>query len=210
MNKIMVKCSQCAKEFLKSSSEVKRMGKRNWHNHFCNINCRSLFGIVSKEKKTQERITEYYKNPKRCLNCNKAIEYENKSWKKYCSSKCAAIYTQKDGGHCHWSHEDKERLRQLAKNNPRFIPGWNKGKRYAPSEVLKCMVCQKDFVQIISKKSSNKTNTCSKECRCKIQSTNLKEQYKNGKKVYGGTTKWLKYKDIKVQCHFHQIDIVRT
>lgn len=117
----------------------------------------------------------------------------------FCSQRCAAIYTQKDGGHCHWSDEDKKRLKEQAKNNPKFVPGWNRGKQYASTITLKCRVCNKDFIQVVSKMCSNKTQTCGKDCRRKIQSVDMISQYKNGKLVYGGTTKWLKYKDIKVQ-----------
>lgn len=196
---ILVKCNQCEKKFLKSYSEVKRMKKRKWNLHFCDVKCLSKYGIIIREIKKQNRIEEYNKNPKKCLNCNTPIKYEDQKNKTYCSIKCAAIYTQKDGGHCHWSDEDKKRLSNLAKNNFRFC-GWNKGKKYAKTEILQCSNCGKDFSQMLSKsKHSNKTKTCSKECRSKIQSINLKLQYNNGKLVYGGTTKWLKYKDIKVQ-----------
>ncbi len=198
MNTISVKCSQCGKDFLKEVGQINSMKKRKWKNHFCSIKCLSLFGNVIRKNKHQEKINRYNENPKKCLNCNRIIDYKDKSWKKYCSTKCSAIYTQRNGGHCHWTEEGKEKLRKLAKKNPNF-GGWNKGLKYAPTETLECSYCKKAFIQVISKSHSNKTKICSKECRSKIQSINLKQKYKNGKEVYGGTTKWLKYKDIKVQ-----------
>jgi len=47
--------------------------------------------LISKErsKKLQE---EYYKNPKRCLNCDEVILYEKKSENKFCNSSCSAKF----------------------------------------------------------------------------------------------------------------------
>jgi hypothetical protein len=139
-----------------------------------------------------------------CKQCGKLVyrtpsSFRNEKQEVFCSSKCSATYLQKDGGHRHWSDAEKEKLRQLAKSRTYFVPGWNKGIRSAPTLILKCRVCGENFIQIISKKNSNKTQTCGKNCRRKMQSENMLLQYKNGKKVYGGTTKWLKYRDIKVQ-----------
>ena len=201
MNMTSVKCNQCGIDFLKEISQINAMKKRGWNNHFCNVKCLSEFGNISRTIEKNKRIEEYYKNPKKCLNCNSIIDYKDKSIKKYCSQKCSAIHTQKNGGHCKWNNIERQRLRELARKNPKFS-GWNKGLHYAPTKILKCRQCQSEFTQVISKMISNKTQTCSKECRCKIQSLNLSSQYKNGKKVYGGTTKWLNYKNIKVQGSF--------
>ena len=51
--------------------------------------------LASKEKRETERIKrveEYDKNPLRCQVCGKPIPYKDKSWKKFCSSSCAAKY----------------------------------------------------------------------------------------------------------------------
>ena len=51
--------------------------------------------LASKEKREKERIKrveEYNKNPLRCQVCGKPIPYKDKSWKKFCSSSCAAKY----------------------------------------------------------------------------------------------------------------------
>ena len=125
---------------------------------------------------------------KTCPKCGKLFitKIGNKE-RVVCSKSCASK--------CVDRKKHREIMKRIAKDNP----PWNKGISYAPTEILKCSHCEKDFVQVISKRCSNKTKTCSKECRRKIQSINVKLQYKNGKKVYGGTTKWLVYKDIKVQ-----------
>ena len=51
--------------------------------------------LASKEKREKEkikRVEEYEKNPLRCQVCGKPIPYKDKSWKKFCSSSCAAKY----------------------------------------------------------------------------------------------------------------------
>jgi hypothetical protein len=75
-------------------------------------------GNISKIK-SQILREEYNKNPKVCPQCKINIPYEKKE-QTYCSQKCAAIYTQKDGGHCSWSENDKKRLSIQAKQNPYF------------------------------------------------------------------------------------------
>ena len=193
---MIVKCNQCGKEFSKSRSEIKRMKKRKWNRYFCNVKCLSKFGISLRKDNIQKQINEYYKNPKLCLNCNSVINYKDKSWKIYCSTKCS-LFIHKRRWHCHWSDEGKKKLSMMAKSNPKFC-GWNRGLQLAKVLTVNCIICNKLF----TKKESllkHRVRVCSKKCLSKIQSLNLLNQYKNGKSVYGGTTKWLKYKNIKVQ-----------
>lgn len=199
MKTTLVKCYTCGIEFQKPIAYIKQGKNRSWYNHFCSNKCHLQFNVILKKESLEKIKKQYESNPIRCLNCNSPIPYKDKSWKKYCSHKCSAIYNQKNGGHCHWSDEDKKRLSELAKQNPNFC-GWNKGKKFAEEIELKCSVCGNKFIQTKSKiKWSNKTKTCSKECLKKIKSTNLINQYKNGKLVFGGTTKWFIYKNIRVQ-----------
>ena len=80
---------------------------------------------------------------------------------------------------------------------------WNKGKKTAQRNSYNCSQCGKEFFQTDAESNVNKICVCGKECRNillpKVCSANLKSQYALGKKVYGGTTKWYKYNDIKVQ-----------
>lgn len=199
MKTILVKCVYCKIEFQKPIAYIKQGQQRSWYNHFCSNKCHLQFNVILKKESLEKAKKLYESNPVRCLNCNFPIPYKDKSWKKYCSKKCFGIHSQRNGGHCHWTEKDKKRLSKLAKQNPNFC-GWNKGKKFAEEVKLKCVVCNKEYTQSKSLvKWKNKTKTCSSICRRKIQSSNLIDQYKNGKKVYGGTTKWLKYKDIKVQ-----------
>lgn len=183
-------CEKCHKTFYgikneiqKYLSRIKRGVKSSRSFKFCSKACL----VNGKEYSCKHCGKLIYRTPSRTKNNNI-----------FCSKKCSSIYNQKNGGYCHWSDKDKERLRIQAKNNPKFI-GWNKGKRYASTIILKCRVCNSEFVQTLSKRYSNKTQTCSKECRYIIQSSIIKKQYENGKRVCGGTTKWISYRNIRVQ-----------
>lgn len=186
-----LKCETCHQTFYGTKNEIQKYFSRKSKGikigttfRFCGQQCKSN----GKEYQCKHCGISVYRTPSTFKHGNTDV---------YCSKKCSAIYTQRNGGHCKWSDEDKERLRAQAKNNPKFVPGWNKGKKFARTISLHCRVCNKQFEQIMSR--SNRTQTCGKDCRRKIQSINLLKQYENGKKVYGGTTKWLRYKDIKVQ-----------
>lgn len=110
-NKITVHCKNCEIKFLKDKIEVKRT-----NNHFCSNKCSREYNIILQAKLSQKRKDEYYLNPKKCINCQEAIEYERKCEKKYCSTKCSAIYTQKNRGHHKWTDKGKKYLSDLAKN----------------------------------------------------------------------------------------------
>lgn len=43
------------------------------------------------EKRKQERINEYYKNPAKCLFCNKELDYKHRH-SKFCNRSCAASF----------------------------------------------------------------------------------------------------------------------
>jgi len=188
-------CERCGKTFYGVKNEIQKYFSRQKRG----VKLHLLFKFCSKNCWRNGKEYE-------CKQCGKVVyrtptDFRNNPKNVFCSSSCSAIYTQKDGGNRMWSEEEKLKQKQIAKNNPKFC-GWNKGKRCLKTiktETLKCSHCGNDFVQIISKRYSNKIKTCSKECRSKIQSAILKLQYKNGKKVYGGKTKWVIYKNIKVQ-----------
>jgi len=142
MKTISIKCSNCQKEFQKPIAYIKQGEKRGQNNHFCSNDCSCSFNSKLQPILKQKRIDEYYKNPKKCLNCNSILKYENsrKYKTKYCSIKCAAIHTQKDGGHCHWSDEDKKRLSLATKSNPKWV------LRHQRKRTKKlCLQCNKEF-----------------------------------------------------------------
>lgn len=95
---------------------------------------------------------KYKKNTKKCLNCNKIILYDKRK-NDYCSKKCAALYTQKDGGHCKWSEEGKKKLSVWAKKYAYRIPKNGKNKI--------CLFCGNSFYV---SQSQLKKLCCSKKC----------------------------------------------
>lgn len=85
-----------------------------------------------------------------------------------------------------------------------------KGKYKKPDRINICEVCGKEFVSY----RRRNTRTCSLECKKKLmseisyfsnidwdtKSKLIKDSYESGKNyVAGGTTKWISYKNIKVQ-----------
>lgn len=43
-------------------------------------------------QKKENKISEYFKNPKLCLHCQKPIDYEKRTYK-FCGSSCAASHS---------------------------------------------------------------------------------------------------------------------
>lgn len=158
-----VKCSQCGVEFDKPISYIKQGEKRGYPNHFCSNKCSTEFNRSVNKNYRKNREKKYYKNPKKCLNCNSLIEYKHKLWKKYCSSKCAAIHTQKNGGHKVWTEEDKKKLSETltGKKYP--------GKKYPTRQKIQkegikkeCKNCREIFEILPYKK--DKQQCCCRKC----------------------------------------------
>lgn len=153
MKTLPVKCIECGNEFQKSISYIKQGIKRGYTNHLCSNKCSISFNKKRQQEIKNRRIDEYHKNPKLCPNCNSIINYEDKNDKIYCSSKCAAIYTQKDGGHHHWSDEDKKRISEWAKKY---------AYRHSKNRIKKqCLNCKNEFE--VTKCKNNKL-CCSRKC----------------------------------------------
>jgi len=129
---------------------MRQKEKRGDIRHFCSIKC-------SKENQKEDknrRTEEYNKNPKKCPNCGSVIPYKNRLWKVYCSSRCFGLYSQKDGGHCHWSEEGKRRISEWAKQHAYRTPR----KRIKKN----CKFCNTEFeVQPYKIKQL----CCSRKCR---------------------------------------------
>jgi hypothetical protein len=183
MSKIPVNCKICNVEFVKYKSEIKRT-----NNHFCSNKCSIFFNSQLKKIYLEKRKTDYYSSPKKCINCKNIIDFKNKIKNKYCSVRCTAIYTQKNGGHCKWSDDDKKRLAELAKNNSKFC-GWNRKEKIKKE----CETCKKEFEVIPSLKDRN---CCSRQCKNEwIKKTDyLKNKGLGGYRINSGTSKrgWYK------------------
>ncbi len=175
----MKKCEICGKEF---ENPLAYGGHKASHN-------------IELYKKSSKSLTlQRIKIIKKCIKCGKEFEVErrikkdgtqhiDKKEKIYCCRSCGNSRPQ--------TEETKQKIAIKAKNQ---IP-YNKGKSKYKAQHCKCG-------KKIHKES--KTGMClqcktkSQEHRIK-QSNILKEQYKSGKKVFGGTTKWYSYKNIRVQ-----------
>lgn len=178
---VIVKCNQCGIKFLKPLSEIKRSEQRGYKNSFCSNKCSRIYNnshvIFNREK-------IYYENPKLCLNCKVPISYSCRI-NTYCSQKCSALHTQKDGGNCHWSDEDKKRLSE-----------W--GKKYAyrtpkNGSEIECPTCGRKFYK--SKKS--KRICCSRKCTIEwINKTGYMKGKTGGYRPHSGTSKKGWYKGI--------------
>lgn len=151
MTKVPVNCTNCGTEFQKPLSYIKQGQKRGYTNHFCSNKCscehnRKIIipSFLLKEKE------EYYRNPKLCLNCNSIIPYEKRIDNlNYCSSRCFALYTQKDGGY-NWTDKQKENLSKIIKNC------WKSGiYEKLKNRINKtCPICKNQFETTNSKKKT--------------------------------------------------------
>lgn len=137
--------------------------------------------------------TSYNLDPKICKQCDNPIAWKSRRGI-FCSNSCSVSSTNKNRI---VSQETKNKLSKIFKHEILLID-------------KKCIECNKIFE--INNKKSYKT-TCSKSCsqkrskrlnpqseetKAKI-SASVKQNYIDGKKIYGGRTKWLEYKDFKVQ-----------
>lgn len=124
-----------------------------------------LGGIASKNIKNwltyQERIVDYYKNPKRCPICNKPIQYSKKRENKFCSQSCAAIF----------NNLKRNKNRNIIHVDPGSTlitkPGYNKNKY-----VSYCLNCG---LQI-----SNRQKFCSNKCTLAYKSFKMDNEIENG------------------------------
>ena len=136
---------------------------------------------------------------KSCLLCKTIfISSDGVKGRKCCSVECATKYARTFVD----TKKLSEKMKLLFKEGKVVIPD-NVGRQRVERKRFICSVCKNEFEQTENSSFVNKMSVCSKDCR-KISmpiyySENRKKQYENGKQVYGGKTKWFKYKDIKVQ-----------
>jgi hypothetical protein len=96
---------------------------------------------------------EYLKNPSKCINCQIDLLFKKRK-NKYCSIKCASIHTQKDGGHCHWSKEERKK---------RSI--WAKKYGYRPEKKRIQKICEYCKVIFEIRPCHNHRRFCNPNCR---------------------------------------------
>lgn len=197
----MNKCLWCGKE-------VK--------NKFCNVSCQNRFQkrkpSIEQIKKGQiTRFGEFKIFNVICNKCGKEFQITEREKlhpqkeKYYCSRKCANSHIRTDESKMKTSNSIKKLI--LDGNKLGFI---KKGSELRELIIKKCEFCKNDFYtfkklqKFCSTSCSTKSNGGWKTVHNKISKDDWskinKKSYKDGKNyVAGGTTKWLNYKDIKVQ-----------
>ena len=89
MNTIKIKCHECGIEFEKNIIEYDRQTAKGRSRFFCTLS----WSVKTQQKESKlKNIIEYNRNPKLCLNCNLAIDYEHHTEKKFCNHSCAAVF----------------------------------------------------------------------------------------------------------------------
>jgi hypothetical protein len=115
----------------------------------------------------------------------------NKRTNTYCSIRCSAIFTQKDRGHCKWSDENKQKLKELSKKNPYFngeISTIIKNNR----KKLNCINCNLLF----DKPPSSKKIACCRKCYYDyIKNNGILKGKRGGYREKGGRGKQGWYKN---------------
>jgi hypothetical protein len=185
MKTLPVSCKQCGIIFQKSCAEINRMEQIGYKNHFCSNKCsRSHNQNLWKNILPLQRKEEYYKNPKKCILCEKIIPYEKKK-NVYCSHQCGSLYTQKDGGNHHWSDENKKKMSEWGKKYAYKVP------RTGIEKV--CDICK----QVFYVQKSSKKICCSRDCTTKwINKTGYMKGKTGGYRPHSGTSKKGWYKGI--------------
>lgn len=126
----------------------------------------------------------------------KNLKSRRKSLPRFCSRSCSNTRV--------FSIETKEKMSKSSKGNIHVYKGKvkNKNGQYVEYEKSdrRCKICGEP-IGLTAYKNTRMCLKClyyTKEHRDKISNV-IKEQYNNGKKVYGGLTKWYDYGSIRVQ-----------
>jgi len=196
MKTILVICKNCDLEFGKSVYEIRRNEKNGRFIHFCSVKCSCAYNKKIIKNNNKKRIDNYYKNPKKCLNCLNSIDFKCKNNNQYCSIRCASIYTQKNGGHKKWSDEEKK---ELSINTKKLWKSGHYNELITRTE-KKCESCNKIF---IGYENEPNKNCCSRKCKNEwIKRTGYMKGKSGGFRLNGGRSKRGWYKGIHCQSTY--------
>ena len=162
MKTITINCSYCRTPFAKFKGEYDRQIRNGNSKFFCSKEC----CIVHKKKVLDaygmllrsENEKKYYLSPKQCPQCQNIIPYDSRA-NTYCSQKCGALYSQKDGGHggnLEWTKTQREEQSARLKTNPIFY----KNHFHSVKIKCKCPSCKILFEKV----PSSKRIYCSQKC----------------------------------------------
>lgn len=157
-------------------------------------------GVKGRLKMTElkeERMKEYYKNPKLCKECKNIIPYDKKNEKSFCDSSCAAKYNNKNRDYSYITEEYREKVREKTIEQNKKKYGENYQFDYSRYNFdTFCSVCNKSLTPIQirrknNRKKFNKKSFCSNKCKasCISEETKEKISLKAKERVKNGTHK---------------------
>lgn len=151
MKFVNVICKKCGKSFDKPKNEYDRQVKNGRGYFLCNRSCSAGFGSLKLKIKNE---TEYLQNPKTCINCKSIILYNHRN-NRYCTHKCASLYSQKNGGNRQYTDEDKKTISDKIKKYYEFHPELKKkinqrnckecGTKNLEKRKQTCKACQEKY-----------------------------------------------------------------
>ena len=178
---------QCDHCFNIGYKPLKEANRRRSSQTFCNSNC------AIKKRRSEIR---YY--DRICLECNKNFATIGNDPKKLCSNSCSATYTNKRR-----SKEVIERYASKLRGRPQIKRVAAYKKKYENNPNF-CSECNKILSWELRERSTC-SNTCLKkaysnpETAQKIAASRKKRFEDGSLKVTGGNTRWLDYKNLRVQ-----------
>ena len=175
MKTIEIICKTCGCKVLKSKKKIDFKIKSGQTNFFCGLNCSNEFKKLSDVNK-------------KCLYCNREFITSGRSdSKKCCSKQCSAKYSA--------SYTNPENVSIGIKN------AWKNGiYNNRTNKIVKHKLCEVCNTKFYGNKKYCSVNCYQNSDTTKRISDTRKHLFSTGKlNVTGGTTKWIKYKNIKVQ-----------
>jgi hypothetical protein len=137
--------------------------KLTWSIHMMSLKERQkLAGMKSAEllkKQKEQRIEEYNKNPKLCIECSFPITYE-KRVNKFCSHSCSATRTNKQRAENGWKLSDEAR-QKLKVSGKKYGRLGGLARSYPPKIETFCKICNKSVFRV---KSLMHRKYCSRKC----------------------------------------------
>lgn len=179
MKTITINCFLCKTPFEKFKGEYDRQIRNGKDRFFCSQKCvrehiQTTNIKIGSSLRTKNEIS-YYKSPTKCLQCGDVILYDSRT-NRFCSQKCGATYSQKDGGHFH-SDKDKKRisksLKKFYENNPELKKVYKQKLKCRVNIV--CKICKNSFETIKCQASTKKY------CSFKCYVEDMKRGYLKGK-----------------------------
>lgn len=175
---IELKCEVCGKTFNRKKKAHNRYLREGKTSVYCSSEC------YIQKIKSNNTVT------RRCIRCEKEFEStDNKRYKKCCSITCAKIHAQSFVDTTKISNKLKEGYSSgKFTGNRKYKPCKNCGTEYFGDKKFCCDSCKIDWLT----KNNESRKAKISESRKKLFSSGILN-------VTGGTSKWIKYKDIKVQ-----------